>query len=126
MASNKRIASWSTAPDGSKLRISMQGTTKKKLVTAHLFLLRDDGFEQQVLDDQIQPGPFELKLESPHTYSIALDLIFVTTGTADVTAQVVSGKKQVPPDGSTDKQFTSTVTAPAGADPGFTFFIVTE
>jgi len=122
---SSRIGFWSAVPDGAKLRVSVTGTTKKTLVTAHPFVLRGDGVEQTFPDDQIQPGPLEIDLEHPNTYSFFVDLVYTTSGKADVTAEVVSGKKRIPPDGSDDTQFETTVAGSQGQTLGLTFFIVT-
>jgi hypothetical protein len=82
MANDTRIAIWSAVPDGSSILISAKGTTKKKLITAHAFLLRSDGMEQTFPDNLVQPGPVSVTLESPNTYSILVDLVYVTSGTA--------------------------------------------
>jgi hypothetical protein len=126
MANDARIAIWSGVPDGSSLLISTKGTTKKKLITAHAFLLRSDGMEQIFPDGLVQPGPVSITLESPNTYSILVDLVYVTSGTAEVTAQVVDpGKKRIPADGTTDKRFNSTLAGSQGQTLGLTFIIIT-
>ena len=126
MANDTRIAIWSAVPDGSSILISAKGTTKKKLITAHAFLLRSDGMEQTFPDTLVQPGPVSVTLESPNTYSILVDLVYVTSGTAEVTAEVVDpGKKRIPADGTTDKRFKSTLAGSQGQTLGLTFIIIT-
>lgn len=126
MANDARIAIWSAVPDGSNILISAKGTTKKKLITAHAFLLRSDGMEQTFPDSLVQPGPISVTLDSPNTYSILLDLVYVTSGTADVTVEVVDpAKKRIPADGTTDKRFKSTLAGSQGQTLGLTFIIIT-
>lgn len=121
-----RIAFWSAVPDGSTLSISLKGTNKKKLITGSAFLLRGDGLEQTIPDNLLQPGPHDIDLESPHTYSILTDLVYTTSGTAEVTAQVVGPRgKKIPPDGSSDPTFKVALTGSQGQTLGLTFFIIT-
>ena len=126
MANDARIAIWSAVPDGSSILISAKGTTKKKLITAHAFLLRSDGMEQTFPDSLAQPGPVSITLDSPHTYSILVDLVYVTSGTAEVTAEVVDpAQKRIPADGTTVKRFKSTLAGSQGQTLGLTFIIIT-
>lgn len=120
-----RIGFWSAVPGGATLRISVTGTTKKTLVTAHPSVLRGDGLEMMIPDDKVQPGPVEIDLEHPHTYTVFLDLVFTTSGKATVTAEVVKGKKRIPPDGSNDKQFATTISGAQGQTLGVSLFAVT-
>ena len=123
-----RIAFWTNppVPDGSELVISVTGSTAKKLVTAHPFLLRGDGLEQSFPDSAVQPGPLTIELESPHTYSMLLDLVFTTSGTAQVTAELIAPNgRRIPPDNSADPVFESSVAGSEGQTLGLTFFIVT-
>jgi hypothetical protein len=123
-----RIAFWvdPLVPGGSKLVISVTGSTPKKLVTAHPFLLRGDGIEQSFPDGAVQPGPLTIKLESPHTYSILTDLVFTTSGTAEVTAELIApNKKRIGPDNVADAVFKSSVAGSEGQTLGLTFFIAT-
>ena len=123
---SSRIAIWSAVPDGSTLSISAKGTTRKTLVTAHAFLMRNDGMEQTFPDDLLQPGPLDIELESPNTYSILTDLVYTTSGTADVTAVVVSPKgKKIPPDGETDPKYKITLAGSQGQTLGLTFMLIT-
>lgn len=123
-----RIAFWidPLVPGGSKLVISVNGSTAKKLVTAHPFLLRGDGLEQSFPDSTVQPGPLAIEFESPHTYSILLDLVFTTSGTAEVTAELLApNRKRIPPDNAAEPVFKSSVAGSQGQTLGLSFFIAT-
>ena len=117
---------WLAPPDGSSLLISAKGTTKKRLITAHAFLLRSDGMEQMFPDGLVQPGPVSIALDSPNTYSVLVDLVYVTSGTAEATAEVVDpARKRIPADGTTVKRFKSTLAGSQGQTLGLTFIIIT-
>jgi hypothetical protein len=125
MANDDRIAIWTKVPDGSSIRISAKGTTSKNLVTAHAFLLRGDGVEQTIPDNLIQPGPVEIPLEAKNRYSILLDLVYTTSGTGEVRAEMIGpDNKSIPADGTTDKQFQSTLPGSQGQTLGVTFFVI--
>jgi hypothetical protein len=115
-----RVESWLGVPDGSRIRISAIGSTVTELFTAHIFLLRSDGLEQEIPDHLIQPGPVDIPFRFPHSYSIALDLIFATDATAVVTAEVFAPNGEaIPP------LFRKSVPGSGGTTLGVSFFVTT-
>jgi hypothetical protein len=121
-----RIAIWSAVPGGSTISISLKGTSKKKLVTGHAFLLRGDGLEESIPDSLLQPGPHAIDLETPHTYSILTDLVYTTSGTAEVMAQVIGPRgRKIAPDGSPDPTFKVVLAGSQGQTLGVTFIVIT-
>jgi hypothetical protein len=122
----ERIGSWTRVPGGSSIRVSVTGTTATDLVTAHLFLLREDGVEQTFPDSAVQPGPVSILLDSPHTYSLLLDLNFVTAAKAEVTAEVISPfATLVPQDGAPPPVFNTSIQGTQSVISGVTFFVTT-
>lgn len=115
-----RVESWLGVPDGSRIRISATGSTAAEQFTAHVFLLRSDGLEQEIPDHLIQPGPGNVTFRFPHSYSIALDLIFTTDAVAVVTADVFmqTGEAIEPP-------FRKSVPGKGGTTLGVSFFVTT-
>src|SRR4029079_7505029 len=123
----ERIGSWTKVPNGSRMRISVVGTTAENLVTAHPFVLSSDGFEQTLPDSMVQPGPSNILLEAPHMYSILVDLNFATGATAEIHAAVVTPAGDVfPQDGAPPEEFHSVITGTEGQIVGVTFIISTE
>ena len=122
----ERIGSWTRVPAGSVMHISVSGTTADKLVTAHLFVLLGDGFEQTFPDALVQPGPIVIPLQSPHSYSLLVDLNFVDAAKATVTARVVAPfSTPVPQDGAPPNDFSSDVEGTGSVISGVTFFVTT-
>jgi hypothetical protein len=122
----ERIGSWTRVPHGSRIRISVTGTTEENLVIASVFVIRDDGFEQTVPDSSVQPGPVEILLEFPRSYSLLVDLKFVTAAKAQVHAAVISsGGNVIPQDGAPPAEFDSTIQGTEGQLSGITFFLTT-
>jgi hypothetical protein len=122
-----RIASWSRVPDGSRIRIAAKGTTSTTLVTAHAFVIRGDGMEENHPDSALQPGPLEIRFSAPNTYSIVVDLVFATAGQATVTAEVVGadGSTVVPEAGAPPATFSSTIAGSINQVASITFFVTT-
>ena len=82
--------------------------------------------EQTFPDSLVQPGPVIDHARLSEHVSVLVDLVYVTSGTAEVTAEVVDpGKKRIPADGTTDKRFKSTLAGSQGQTLGLTFIIIT-
>ena len=122
----ERIGSWTKVPSGSKLHISVSGTTASNLVTGRVFVVREDGLEQTIPDSEVQPGPAEILLQFPHIYSLMVDLHYATAGTAEVRASVTSpGGNVVPQDGAPPPKFSSTIPGTEGQGISVMFFLTT-
>jgi hypothetical protein len=125
MANDARVAIWSGVPDGAQLLISVKGTTPASLVTARALVLPGNGEKKRLGDADLQPGPAAVALiSSARRYTVLLDLVFTTDGTAEVIAEVVDGGHQIPPDGSAEGQFTSTLPGSKGQSLPVTFVVV--
>jgi len=83
-----RVQFWLAIPGGSRMRLSVSGTTAQNVVTATVFVVRDDSMNQTFLDPAVQPGPLLLNFLSNHAYSIETDLVFGNDASAKVTAEV--------------------------------------
>src|SRR5678816_4593827 len=89
MANDARVAIWSNVPGGAQLRISVTGTTSTSLVTAKALVLPGNGEKQRLTDAELQPGPAAVSLaKSARRYTVLLDVVYTTDGTAEVTAEV--------------------------------------
>jgi hypothetical protein len=126
-ASSPRSANWSLVPDNSHFHVGVSGTTAGSLITAsgRVFIGAEAG--TNVPDSALQPGPHDVLLRSPDAYTIDVDVLFATAGTATVTAEVVGpGGATIPQDNSPPPKFSSTVTGVAGQIAAFTFTITTK
>lgn len=125
MANDARVAIWSNVPGGAQLLISVTGTISSSLVTAKALVLPGNGEKKRLTDAQLQPGPAAVSLaSSAQRYTVLLDAVYTTDGTAEVTAEVVAGGNRIPPDGSTDDHFESTLTGLKGQSLPVTFVVV--
>jgi hypothetical protein len=125
MSNDARVAIWSNVPGGAQLRISVTGTTSTSLVTAKALVLPGNGEKQRLTDADLQPGPAAVALvKSARRYTVLLDVVYTTDGTAEVTAEVVAGGNRIPPDGSADDHFESTLTGSKGQSLPVTFVVV--
>jgi hypothetical protein len=122
MAANPspRIEFWLAIPRGSKMTISVAGTTPQHIVTATVIELREDGQRKSFPDSSVQPGPLSLTFAGRHSYSIETDLVFGNAGSATVTADVTDPNGQpIAP------HFFSTIPGTAGQMVPVRFFVST-
>jgi hypothetical protein len=125
MANDARVAIWSNVPGGAQLRVSVNGTTNTSLVTAKALVLPGNGEKQRLTDAELQPGPAPVSLvKSARRYTVLLDVVYTTDGTAEVAAEVLDGGNRIPPDGSADDHFESTLPGSKGQSLPVTFVVV--
>jgi len=125
MANDARVAIWSNVPGGAQLLISVNGTTAASLVTAKATVFPGEGEKVVLTDADLQPGAASVALvKSARRYTALLDVVYTTDGTAEVAAEVVAGGKRIPPDGSPDDHFESTLAGVKGQSLPVTFVVV--
>lgn len=99
MADEQLVKFWSDVPDGSTLVIVVEGTTSDNFLVATLTgFVRPppEGEEiESAVIDTANGTPTEFAIESPHRYSLDIDLNYRTDATAKVNARIVD------PDGET-------------------------
>jgi Family of unknown function (DUF5675) len=92
--------SWVRVPQGSRLVISLSGTTRKNVVTGSGTIRSDNSPPRDFHDDEVQPGPLVVQLVGQDSATVLLNLQFGTAATADVTAFVEdsAGGNRIPVD----------------------------
>lgn len=93
MADEQRVKMWSSVPNGSKLIVTVDGTTDTNFVVATIDGLAEPpkkGQEIKAIIDTAEGAPFELPLLSPKRYSVDIVLVFMTDATSTVRARIVN------------------------------------